>query len=263
MKIRRKLPKVPRMARPLYVVGFTGTPPGPAELQTWFDLDYGGPLRFREGRRDDSSDTSPLLIATHGPWDAVLRSTLPAAEAEHWKTVLGWGHPQAGWVMPATGTPGKTLDLILHAARLARGLTLLTDGTAYDVVSSIYLNPSDWKDRPLSQFLAGDHITVSHTESGDPDKEWFYTKGLAKFGLDELETFRPRALPSRLTLDGLADIAAAILLNGRSPNVGATISLQSLGMAVKVLNHRTASPSDPPLTLREITWESLEGGEDP
>jgi hypothetical protein len=259
MKIRRKLPKLPRMARPLYVVGFTGAPPAPAEVQTWFDLEYGGPLRFREDHRSDSSGDSPLLVATHGPWEAVIRIALQPGEAEQWQSRLSWGHPQAGCVTPATGTPGKTIDLILHAARLARGLTLLTDGTAYDVVTGSYLNPSDWTDRPLSQFLAVDHITVSHTESPEPGKDWFYTKGLAKFGLDELETFRPKALPSRSTLDDLADIAAAFLLNGRSPNIGTKVPLQSLGIAVNVLHHRTASPSEPPLTLREITWERLEG----
>jgi hypothetical protein len=133
-------------------------------------------------------------------------------------------------------------------------LALLTDGTAYDLVTGNYLNPSDWTDRPLSQFLAVDHITASHTESADPGRDWFYTKGLSKFGLDELETFRPKGLPSRPVLESLAGIAEALLLSGRSPNVGASVPLPSLGLTVKVLNHRTASPSGLPLTLREISW---------
>jgi hypothetical protein len=250
MKIRRKPPKLSRTGRPLYVLGYHGTPPAPAELQTWFDLEYGGPLRLKDGN---------LLVVTHGPWDAAMQITLPAADAEHWKTVLGWEHPHAGWVMPVTGSPGRNPDLILHAARLARGMTLLTDGTAYDVVSSVYLNPSDWNDRPLGQFLAADHVTVVQTESADPEKEWFHTKGLAKFGLEELETFRPKGLPGRATLDTLADIAAAFLLGGRAPKVGGMVALPELGLSVSVVNHRTASPSDPPLTLREIVWEPLEG----
>lgn len=259
MKIRRKLPKVSRTARPLYVIGYPDAPPLPDELQSWFDLEYGGPLQLKEGLRPGSADTASVpVVATHGPWDAALLIALPASEVGAWKDQLGWSHPLAGCVFPTTGTPGKAPDLVLHAARLARGLALLTDGTAYDLVTGSYLNPSDWTDRPLSQFLAVDHITVSHTESPDQERDWFYTKGLAKFGLDELETFRPKGLPSRPVLDSLTAIAEALLLSGRSPNVGASVSFEGLGLTVKVLNHRTASPSDPPFTLREISWQQLD-----
>lgn len=258
MKIRRKAPKVsPRTARPLYIVGYPGTPPSPAELQGWFDLEYGGPLRVKEDARASPGVPPAPAVVTHGPWDAAVIMALPPSEADSWKEQLAWSHSQAGCIIPTAGTPGKALDLVLHAARLARGLVLLTDGTAYDLVTATYLNPSDWTDRRLDQFVTADHITVSQADS-HPEKDWFYTKGLSKFGLDELETFRPKGLPARSVLESLAAIAEAILLSGRSPNVGASVPLESLGLTVTVQHHRTASPSNPPLTLREISWQHID-----
>lgn len=153
--------------------------------------------------------------------------------------------------------PSQGGDAILHAARLARGLTLLTDGTTYDVVMQSYFNPSDWKDRPLDRFRVSDHVTVVHADAVQTDAEWVYTRGLSKFGLDEIETFRPIGLPIDDVMKTLADIAEEIIRHGHAPNVGLTLPLPALGLAIRVVRHRTAFPGESPLPLREITWEPL------
>lgn len=251
MKIRRKQPKLPRSGRPLYVIGYTATPPSLTEIQTWFDLEYGGPITLKES----TAASSALVLATHGPWTAVFNLALPPCEAASWKGLLGWGHDRAGLVLPTTAPTSKAIDLVLHAARLARGLTLLTDGTAYDIATHDYRNPSDWNDRPLAQFTAEDHVTVDYIESGDSGLERFYTRGLAKFGLDELETFRPIGLPSRPVLESLADIAAEILRIGQLPAVGSAIAIPELGLTLHVTRHRTTSPAEGSVPFREITWQ--------
>ncbi|MBM4124168.1 MAG: hypothetical protein FJ246_04310 [Nitrospira sp.] len=251
MKIRRKQPKLPKSGHPLYIIGYRAAPPTLAEVRTWFDLEYGGPLVLKE----DAADPSALVLATHGPWTAAYSLALPPSEAASWKERLGWGHDRAGLLLRATAPASKAIDLVLHAARLARGLALLTDGTTYDAATHDYRNPSDWKDRPLAGFITEDHVTVDHAESGDPGLERFYTRGLAKFGLDELETFRPLGLPSRPVLEQLADIAGEILRIGHLPTVGAAISLPGIGLALRVIRHRTTSPVEGSIPCREITWQ--------
>jgi len=253
MKIRRKAAKLPPSASPLYIVGYTGSLPLSEELALWFDLEYGGPLRIKPDSGPSSEPTS-LLRATHGPWETAVRLCLSAAEADAWATSLGWRHTQVGLIALPRAAPGKAIDLVLHAARLARGFVLLTDGTAYDVSAQTYLNPSDWTDRPLTQFIARDHMTVEHGDPDDAGRERFYTQGLSKFGLDELEVFRPMALSSRSTLERLAEIAEAILRLGRSPAVGTTLSLSDIGVTLSIVKHRTVPSAQGPVAVREIAW---------
>lgn len=250
MKIRRKLPKPSRSGRPAYIIGYSSPPPTLPDLQAWFDLEYGGPIRLRTAADAHSS----MVLATHGPWTAAFLMSLPVSEADAWRDRLGWGHRFAGYVVPTSTTPHQASNSVLHVARLAKGLSLLTDGTAYDVFTHAYLNPSDWKDRPLEQFRVGDHVTVEQDTALEPGVDWFHTRGLAKFGLDEIETFRPVGLPSRPVMETLARIAEEIMQIGHSPQVGATVPLKALGLSVRVIRHRTLSSLEPPLTLREITW---------
>jgi hypothetical protein len=247
MKIRKKLPKPSGSERPLYVVGYSSPAPSAAELQLWFDLEYGGPLKLRE-----SGET---MIATHGPWR--VRVQLASSQADVWSERLDWRHTHAGAILRPSVTPQQACDIILHAARLARGLTLLTQGTAYDKITHTYLNPSDWTDRPLDRFSTADHVTVSQTDSPDPQTDWFHTLGLSKFGLDELEVFRPVGLPSRPTLETLTAIAYEMLRIGRSPKVGTTLPLPLLGLSIAVTRHRTAAPSGLSLPFREINWQEM------
>lgn len=252
MKIRKKLPRPSGSGQPCYVIGYSSPAPSAAELQLWFDLEYGGPLKLAA-----SGDTAPA-IAAHGPWSVRLQVALPEADAGAWSERLDWRHPHAGLVLRPSVTPQQACDLVLFTARLARGLTLLTQGTAYDTVIHAYLNPSDWTDRPLDRFRAADHVTVAQADSTDPLTDWFHTLGLSKFGLDELEVFRPVGLPVQPTLETLAGIAEQLLRIGRSPNVGTTLALPLLGLSVAVKRHRTAAPAGLPLPFREITWKDLQ-----
>ncbi len=259
MKIRRKLPKPSRAAAPLYVIGYTGEPPSPVELATWFDLEYGGPLRMNAASGQSLApafELTQLIHAAHGPWEAAFQSLLPNQDCATWQERLGWRHQWAGQVIPATISPGKAVDLVLHAARLARGLTLLTQGTAYDLRTQAYLNPSDWKDRALEQFITGDHVTVEQGEPAESGLERFHTSGLAKFGLDELETFRPRGLSSRPVMERLAEVADELIRLGRSPTVGSSVSLALSGATVQIVRHRTVPSPHGPVPVREISWRS-------
>jgi hypothetical protein len=248
MKIRKKLPKPSGGGQPCYVVGYSSSVPSAAELKMWFDLEYGGPLKLQ------APGEGALATATHGPWGTRLQIALPEADAGAWSERLDWRHGRAAVILRPSVTPQQARDLVLLAARLARGLTLLTQGTACDMVTHAYLNPSDWTDRPLDRFRAADHVTVAQADSPDPRMDWFHTLGLSKFGLDELEAFRPVGLPAQPALEALAGIAAEMILMGRSPNVGTTVPLPVLDFSVTVKRHRTAAPTGLLLPFREISW---------
>jgi hypothetical protein len=252
LKIRRKPPKPSRSKPPLYIIGFS-TCPEPAELRTWFDLEYGGLISFTDRAIGDDLD-SPTLAAAHGPWSAWIQLSLPFAQAESWQHRLSWQHSVCGAVGSTTATRSQLVDVVLHATRLARGLTLLSGGTAYDVTTGTYLNPSDWTDRPLTQFHVKDHMTVVHDEDDERHMDWFYTRGLSKFGIDDIEVFRPKGLPSHTMRDDLIDIADELVGGGQSPNVGSTIPISALDLSIRVVRHRTKLFAERPLILREISW---------
>jgi hypothetical protein len=140
------------------------------------------------------------------------------------------------------GTPGHPLgtdqlgrDLlarVLHGARLARGITLLTQGTAYDVVTHQYLNPSDWQDRPLKSFTVRDHVHVVQSEAPTDGVEWVFTQGLSKFGMDELETFAARGLPLGLVMETLLAIAEALMGRAHPITVGTELTLTELALSI-------------------------------
>ncbi|WP_447985790.1 hypothetical protein [Nitrospira sp. Nam74] len=201
----------------------------------------------------EETATSPLM-ASHGPWSAWMLLSAPSAQVDAWQRCLEWRHLLCATVGAITVTKSNAADVVLHAARLARGLTLLTEGTAYDVTMQTYLNPSDWTDRPLIQFSVKDHVTVVHSDDAERRCDWFYTRGLSKFGLDEIELFQPVGLPSHTVSENLLDIADELLRIGQSPNVGSTIGIPTLGFAIRIVRHRTHLSADTPLILREIAW---------
>jgi hypothetical protein len=244
MRIRKKAPKPSAKRPPLYFVGYRGTAPRPEELKTWYDLEYGGPLVVRS---EDKALESWNI--GHGPWSAHVVMPLPSTHAAGLKEQLAWEHESVGAIAPSVTSPRDMADTVLLAARLARGLTLLTQGTAYDVTTAAYVNPSDWQDRPLSVFSTGDHVTIMEADAED-GRQWLYSLGLKKFGLDEVESFRSAGLPTAEAKTMLADIADALARRGENPKVGSTFAASS--WSVRVLKHRTAVPAGTLLALREI-----------
>ena len=251
MKIRKKAPKHAPEKPPLYVVGYRGMPPSLDELKTWYDLQYGGPLTWLEHVEGGRAG------ACHGPWRAHVLTSLPAATAAEWQPFLAWDHRTLGAVFLPSATTSTIADTVLVTARLARGLTLLTQGTAFDVASHEYLNPSDWNDRPLNVFVARDHVTVLHSETDDSSLDWFYTLGLTKFGLDELEVIQARGLPDRDTIALLHCAADGVLRKGQNQKVGCAMDLPVLAHTIRFIKHRTAAPTGRMIAFRQITTDRL------
>lgn len=246
MKIRKKAPKPSPSKPPLYLVGYRYSAPSLDELKIWYDLEYGGPLLAVQGEPGNSSALS------HGPWHARLLMRVPEADVARWQELLTWDHEALTVVTPAGTTPGMVADTVLFAARVARGMTLLTQGTAFDVAAQQYLNPSDWNDRPLTGFQGQDHVSVHHTEAEDPEFEWFYTLGMSKFGLDEIELVRPRGLPALDAIELLTETSNGVLRSGQNQKVGTALDLPALAQTVRFVKHRTAAPTGRITSFRQI-----------
>lgn len=146
-------------------------------------------------------------------------------------------------------------NVVLHVARLARGLTLLTDGTAYDLAAAVYLNPSDWSDRQLVEFRLIDHMRIEQVERHDDNGVWFHTIGLVKFDLGEIETYRPMGLSEQPVIETLTEIAEALTLTRKAPKVGENIEVKSMSQTVRVVRHRTDQLYGMQVNLREVVWD--------
>lgn len=245
MRIRKKTSKSPSKP-PLYAIGYRFSAPSSDELKIWYDLEYGGPLTL------EPSGISGALAAAHGPWHAQLRISLLPDEVESITQYAAWDHHHAGTVAPAAASPAVIADTVLFASRLARGLTLLTQGTALDLVLQRHSNPSDWSDRPLSLFDLEDHLEITQGETEEDAQEWFHTLGLRKFGLDELEIRQPKGLPDTLPRQVLTEAADEALRSGQNAKVGSTIAIPSLGRSVTVIKHRTATARGSQHIFREV-----------
>src|ERR1051325_8515810 len=196
MRIRKKSPKPSAHRPPPYFVGYRGTVPALEELKTWYDLEYGGPLTLRADEKASES-----WHAVHGPWTAHLVIPLPASHIAGLKEQLAWEHEHVGAVAPTLMPPRDMPDTILFAARLARGLTLLTQGTAYDITTNQYVNPSDWRGRPLTQFIATDHTPSRQSKKDQHSRTCSSPLGLSRWGGDEWDFFPPRAPPPQPVRD--------------------------------------------------------------
>ena len=247
MRIRKKSPKPSAKRPPLYFVGYRGIAPATDELKIWYERAYGAPLTIRHEAGSPES-----WQATHGPWAAHVVMPLPMTHVAEVMKQLAWEHDVMGAVAPSLASPRDMPDTILFAARLARGLTLLTQGTAYDVTTQAYVNPSDWQNRALASFLVDDHLTITHDDSARPDQVWSYSLGLSKFGLDEIETFQGKGLPENTAKDLLTESAHELLRMGQSPKVGTAFRLPLLGRTIRIVNHRTAAPAGRMLGFREL-----------
>ncbi|WHZ24209.1 MAG: hypothetical protein OJF47_003321 [Nitrospira sp.] len=250
MKIRKKLPKPAPAKPPLYIIGYRDSAPSIDELKSWYDLNHGGPLTC------SGSDAGRSVSLSHGPWHARLLMSLPETDAAEWHRILSWDHRTLSAVSAASAIPGTIADTVLVAARLARGLALITQGTAFDIACHEYLNPSDWNDRPLDVFQVRDHVSVQHHETDDSTADWFYTLGLSKFGLDELEVIQPRGLPEIETITLLMSAADRVLQGGTNQKIGTSLDLLSLAHTIRFTRHRTAAPAGHMVAFRQITIES-------
>jgi hypothetical protein len=247
MRIRKKAPKPSAKRPPLYFIGYRGTVPATEELRIWYEREYGGPLTVRH-----ESGSPESWQAGQGPWSAHVVMPLPATHVSELMQQLAWEHESMGAVAPSLASPRDMPDTILFAARIARGLTLLTQGTAYDVTTQAYVNPSDWLQRALSTFIIDDHVTIAQDDAARPDQVWSYSLGLSKFGLDEIELFQAKGLPESAARDLLAESATELLRIGQSPKVGSAFRLPLLGRTVRIVNYRTAAPAGRMLGFREI-----------
>jgi hypothetical protein len=249
MRIKKKAPKPSSKRPPLYFIGYRGAHPMSEELVLWYDRAYGGPLRIAQ---EDGAPESWQV--NHGPWSAHAVIPLPATHTTELVKQLSWEHDTIGAVAPSVVPPREMPDTLLLAARLARGLTLLTQGTAYDIVTQQYLNPSDWQDRSLTAFMPGDHVMIAQDDQAKPGRIWCYTLGLSKFGHDELEMFLPQGMPDREAKNMLTESAQEIIRTGQTPKVGASFDLPLLSGTITIANHRTAAPGGRMLGFRELQW---------
>jgi hypothetical protein len=247
MRIKKKIAKSSTKRPPLYFIGYRSTAPQADELKTCYDLEYGGPLTIR---KEEGAPNS--WQTTHGPWTAHIVIPLPVAQAKGIKEQLVWEHELIGAVAPSVTPPRDMPDTIVFAARMARGLTLLTQGTAYDITTQQYLNPSDWKDRNLAGFILEDHVMIAEDDQAKASEVWCYTLGLSKFDLDELEMFLPRGTSDRPAKELLAEAAYEMIRVGQSPKIGTAIHLPISSRTISITNHRTAAPTGRMLAFREV-----------
>jgi len=247
MRIKKKAPKPSSKRPPLYFIGYRGTAPATDELTIWYDREYGGPLVIRP-----ETGAPESWQATHGPWSAHVVMPLPATHTADIVKNMAWEHDQMGAIAPSIVPNRDMPDTVLFAARLARGLTLLTQGTAYDIATQAYLNPSDWQNRTLASFLVDDHIAITHNDAAKPDQIWCHTLGLTKFGLDEIETFYRKGLSESAAKDMLTESANELLRIGQSPKVGSAFRLPLLGRTIRIVNHRTTAPTGRMIGFREL-----------
>ncbi|TAL08795.1 MAG: hypothetical protein EPO02_11930 [Nitrospirae bacterium] len=250
-KIKRKSAGNP-LRLPAFVIGYAAPePPPPGFLAAWFDQEYGGPLTIQLSR--DPGTTR--FEAHHGPWAALVETSLPQSTADAWHERLQWSHTRAAQILPLKMTGRESRDIVLLLSRLARGLTVLTGGTAYDTATESYLNPSDWTDRPLRDFRIADHLRIEQVEGRADGRVWFHTRGLSKFGVEDLETYRAPGLSERPVIEAFTEMAEALTLLGRAPNVGESFDVPGFNKPVRVVRHRTDQSYSIRLNLREVEWE--------
>lgn len=247
MRIRKKTSRPSAKRPPLYFIGYRGSVPGTDEVRIQYEREFGGPLTIRH-----EADSSESWQATHGPWSVHVVMPLPMSHVADVMKQLAWEHELMGAVAPSLVPLRDMPDTILLGARIARCLTLLTQGTAYDVTTQAYINPTDWQNRSLTAFLLDDHLSIAQDETSQPDRIWFYTLGLTKFGLDEIELFQGKGLPDSTPREILAEAAQELLRVGQSPKVGTGLHLPFLGHAVRIANYRTAAPAGRMLGFREL-----------
>jgi hypothetical protein len=246
-KIKKKKPA--NQALPAFLIGWThGEPTPPGYLAAWFDQHYGGPLQVRFL----SLNGHHHFEAVHTNWKAQVQLAPSAQIVEQWQGRLQWDHRHLAQLMAPSTSPADRQDEVVHLARIARGLTLLMEGTTYDVATGVYLNPSDWNDRDLNRFQIEDHVQVELQEQIQQMRMWWHTRGLTKFGLDEIETFQSIGLSERTIKPMLYGVAIQLMAQGKNPKIGDHVPFGKQGQQVEVVRHRTDPFYGRPLAFREV-----------
>ena len=234
---------------PAFLIGWThGDPPPPGYLAAWFDQQYGGPLTIRFL----SGEGHTHFEAAHTNWKAQVQLAPSPLIVQEWQKRLQWEHDHVAPVMPSPKAISDRQDEVLHLARIARGLTLLMEGTAYDVATGVYHNPSDWTDRELSVFYIEDHVRVEQHEQMRDMRTWLHTRGLTKFGLDEVESFESIGLTASEGASVLYEVSRSLLAHGKNPKVGEHIPIGEEGRQFEVVRHRTDPLYGIPMAFREV-----------
>jgi hypothetical protein len=85
-------------------------------------------------------------------------------------------------------------------------------------------------------------------------RTWYHTRGLTKFGLDEIETFQPIGLSGRDIEAMLLGVARQLMTQGKNPKIGEHVLFGGggEGLQVEVVRHRTDQIYGIPLAFREI-----------
>ena len=246
-KIKKK--KSDSLALPAFLIGWThGEAPPPGYLAAWFDQHYGGPLQIRFLSKSGHQH----FEAVHTSWTAQVQFAPTTAVVEQWNSRLQWEHRHLVEVMAVPKNQVDRQDEVLHIARIARGLTLLLEGTSYDVATGGYSNPSDWNDRDLSRFKVDDHVQVDQHDQTAQMRTWLHTRGLKKFGLDEIELFHSMGLSGKEMEGILYEVAWQLITDGKNPKIGGYVTIGEEERKVEVVRHRTDAIYGMPLALREI-----------
>ncbi len=246
-KIKKK--KSSTQALPAFLVGWThGEAPPPGYLSAWFDQQYGGPLQIRFL----STKGHQYFEATHTNWKVQVQLAPSVETSEQWHGRLQWDHQNLALLVASSQSSADRQDDVLHVARIAKGLTLLLEGTAYDVATGTYRNPSDWQDRELGVFQIQDHVQVQQHEQVQQVRTWLHTRGLSKFGLDEIELFHSLGLSGQVIESMLYDVAWQVIVEGKNPTIGQQVSFGQEGQYVEVVRHRTDPLYGMPLAFREV-----------
>ena len=249
MKKIKKKKSSPTASLPAFLVGWThGDVPPAGYLSAWFNQEYGGPLQIRFL----SSSSSKDFEACHTVWVGLVKTgTLPET-VQRLSGQLEWEHSEVIQILSRSRGNLDRQNETLHLARLARGMTLLTEGTAYDVSTGVYLNPSDWLDQSLTEFHIQDHIQILARDLLEKTQLWLHTRGLRKFALDDLEMFLPFGLPYGPSQDLLRGMVRHLINTGKDMKVGEKVFLEEMGETLEVIRHRTDSTYGAPLAFREV-----------
>jgi len=247
-KIKRKTAK-PKSRIPSFVIGYRGEISPPGFLAAWFDREYGGPLDIRFPQKHMVCEYS----AYHTSWGVHVNSKIPSQEVQVWQDRLGWGHQEVAEIFIVPNSNAELHNLILHGARVTRGLTLLAEGTSFDIAGQSFANPSDWQDRPLETFSPYHHVNIHQEEEEGRLRVW--TRGLTKFGREEFEYFQPIGLPTRLAEEVLMELVEELIFTKKMIKVGDAISLPYSAHCVRVASHRTDPILGSQVSFREVVWD--------